>query len=209
MKTQNIYITLVLLLAQGIAIGQTETNTKPKRVLGFNAQAKIEAQPKIDAQAKFEAQVKKEVNDIKNATQELYSNTAKHLRHIVSKEDKITLQLLGVYTLQEKLFLKFEIFNDGNVPYYIDGWNYKTQQKIDGTSVLKPGPEPLYTHNRRENKILANTSVTKVIVFDKFTLNKNESFTVQLLEKMISRTPLIKIASKYINTPSQIVIPIQ
>lgn len=110
---------------------------------------------------------------------------------LLSREDRIMNRgivkyKLGIYLrdlviVDEKIYMEFEVKNTGNIPYYIDFYQYRVKsvkKRIKGESVQEIELKPIIEYLRPEK--FEGTSTTKyVIVMDKFALTENKKLVIE------------------------------
>jgi len=145
----------------------------------------------------------------KEIAKKIYSQKTKRLKNRVTTIEKITLRLIGVYALQDKIYLKLKIYNDGTLPYLIDTWKWSVMNK-GGILLKNPSeytPIPQYECNSKITEVLPSENITKVFVFDQFALDTHQSLYIQLMEKALLRSPIIEVKNKHINNAFSIKEP--
>ncbi len=137
----------------------------------------------------------------KGIAKKIYSTKTKKVKFEMATIEKITLKLIGVYTLKDKTYLKVSIHNNGSIPFIIDAWEYTFRKKggYDPQEAPMQNLNPIYECNANHNRIVPKDKLTKVFVFDTFSLDSYLSFYVQLKEKGQQRSPILEINNKYIN----------
>lgn len=83
-----------------------------------------------------------------------------------------------------KIYMKFEINNKGNIPYKFDFSKYYVKgvkKKIKGESIQIVELNPLYEYNKPK-VIEGKQTIEFVIVFDKFSLTENKKLVIEYWE---------------------------
>lgn len=94
---------------------------------------------------------------------------------------KLRINLRDLIIVDDKMFLRFEMVNNGNIPYVFDYYKYKVvnvKRKIKGESYQLIELFPLYEHNRPK-VIEGKSTIEYVVVIDKFVLTENKKLRIE------------------------------
>lgn len=119
---------------------------------------------------------------------------------------KITLTIKGVYVNAGKLYFFMEINNRSNIKYDVNKLTFLTSAKRKNKKQVEAEEqefEPLYFF-RELNDIPANSKVSFVAVFEKFTLNNDKEMQISLSEKNGERMVQLVINTEIITNAQNI-----
>ena len=115
-------------------------------------------------------------------------------QNLLNQEDKIFNRGVIKYKLNiflkdmiiedDKMYLKFEMVNKGNIPYKIDFYQFKVKnvkKKIKGESFQIIELKPLFEYHR-PTTAEGKTTYEYVIVLDKFVLTENKKLVIEQWE---------------------------
>ena len=113
-------------------------------------------------------------------------DTPEHTTDIAVVGRKLLFYLEEVYIKDDKYYFKISMYNQSNVTYDIQSINFKIQPKtvilkknaIEAQEVL-----PVYVFNDDKITIERKHKLSKVFVFDKFTISDKKKFVVEIWEK--------------------------
>lgn len=180
-------------------------NEKIEEVKPLNEDEKDE---EVKAAVKKDSLLNKQFNKFftdtvkfKGMAKRIYSGRTKRVKGKFARVDKISLELIGIYARKDKIYVKLNLYNGGTLPYHILRWNYHFMKKggFDPQTIPEYTPDMVFEYNENFQSILPKDKLTKVFVFDQFSMEGNQSLYVQLFEKNGQRNPVIEINSKYIN----------
>lgn len=103
----------------------------------------------------------------------------------VSKQ-KIDFLLAAIYIHNDKLYFKLDIDNSGNISYDIDYIRFVIRSKkgtIKQAAVQEKELKALHVFNGDIQKIEGKEHLSKVYVFDKFTIADKKKLVIELWEK--------------------------
>jgi len=114
---------------------------------------------------------------------------------------KLTLQLQGLYIDQDRLYFVMEATNASNIPYDIDyfKWTIRIRSNFRKSASQESELRPLYVYGDPIGRIPpAGGAVTKIFVFNKFTLTTDKKLLVDLGERGGDRNLLLTIGGNVI-----------
>lgn len=97
---------------------------------------------------------------------------------------KVNVYLRDMIIQDDKIYMKFEMVNNGNIPYSIDFYQFKVKnvkKKIKGESFQIVELKPLYEY-QRPVKVEGKSTYRYVIVLDKFVLTENKKLVIEQWE---------------------------
>ena len=105
----------------------------------------------------------------------------------------------GIWVNGNKMYYKITLVNNSNIPYDIDLIRFVTRTKTGGTkkaSVQEDDKQALFIANDETSTIEGKSEVSKVFVFDKFTISGSKKLYVELWEEGRDRTLEFNVRSK-------------
>ena len=123
---------------------------------------------------------------------------------ILTGEDtqNIRLWVDGIFVSgsSDKLFISIKIENKGNIVY---DWGYtgffvraKGNKTMKNEVVQEEEIKPIYTFNEAIEKVEGKEEVSKVFVFNKFTIEQKKVLSIELWESQGDRKILLELSSK-------------
>lgn len=111
---------------------------------------------------------------------------------------KVIYYLESVYVRGDKIYFQVSIENKSNSYYDIDFESFyiksKKNTKIKDAVLQETKLEPIYVYNSSLMRIDGKSKVTKVFVFEKFTISNKKYINVELWEKNGERNIAFKIS---------------
>ncbi len=148
----------------------------------------------------------KDTVPFKAIAKKLYSSNrgdlGPNIRRLSSQNEKIRLSAVGTYVKKDKLYIKLTIYNGGSLPYDIRHWDFMYSN--NGGFNLQTSPKNevkyIYEYNKKYSSILPKKSITKVFVFNDFSISKEHNFYAFMYEKNGERNLKLEFDNKYINS---------
>jgi len=108
----------------------------------------------------------------------------KMFEHLVTRHSQVTLQLLGLYTANDVLFLQFDVQNRSNLSYEMESIRFfiRDKQKARRTASQETELTPLYALEL-PGSIEGKHNQAGVIALGKFSVPDNKYLAIHILEK--------------------------
>jgi len=131
----------------------------------------------------------------------LYADKGNRIKRIKAQHGKVSLSLIGCYARKDKVYLKFQIYNAGTLPFHLDFWDfhYGSRNGHQRQTTSESQVTPIYEYNTRFQSVIPNSAQIKVFVFDQFSINDQKEFYVDVTERNGQRNLALRFSSKYIN----------
>ena len=102
-------------------------------------------------------------------------------------EDKFQGKVGGIYADADHLYFKVSLWNESNIQYNIDLINFKIdaagKKERRLTASFIENLTPVYVHNADIKVITHDQEITKVFVFEKFTIDKKKRLFIEVIEE--------------------------
>jgi len=141
-----------------------------------------------------------------DTTSEYYSTCKQLLRRKTKLlsgliHSRLTFQLQGLYIDQDRLYFVIETTNTSNIPYDIDYFKFTVRIRSSFRKSASQEEElrPVYVYNDPIRRIPpAGGSLTKVFVFNKFTITTDKKLLIELGERNGDRNLLLTLGGNII-----------
>lgn len=135
--------------------------------------------------------IEKENTNIENI---ILTDNGNHFPRQAIRYKTTYMYLKGVYSNENKLYIKLLFENMSNIPYDFEFIGFyiteKKQRKNTTQEQVQMFPENIYN---KINTIRGNNSIEMVFVFDKFTIGKDKILLIDMIEKGGERNLSLKI----------------
>lgn len=130
-------------------------------------------------------------------------NQKRRIQNLSKTEQDITLRVGNIVFDQDELYFVIQIENRSSLAYDLNFLKFSIQTKAKGKrkSMQSLAVKPIYAFNVPE-RILKNQVIPLVYVLPKFSLDSDRRAELELSEKNGGRSPILKIAHRYINDPN-------
>lgn len=147
---------------------------------------------------------KEQISNISNqeVAEKIYGQRGFIKSRNIADYKKIFLMIKGIYSYQDKLYFLMELSNDSNINYQVDKLRFATLPIDKSKKRIQSDEreyEPLFYHNQ-VSEIKGRTSISTVVVFNKFTLNNNKNLEITLTEDKGERTVRLVVPSDWISS---------
>ncbi|GMN11146.1 hypothetical protein MTsPCn9_21490 [Croceitalea sp. MTPC9] len=127
-------------------------------------------------------------------------NKGKIIRYL-SKFDNVFLWLENVYYENDEIYLQFRLENKEHIDYDVNFIKFSIATKYkNSSSNIKKAQKPLFRY-KVPKKVEGNSENYFMVVFDKFTLDRQKVLTVELDEEKGNRNLSLDIDHSVINNP--------
>ena len=143
---------------------------------------------------------KKEVATFETNCSKVF-NSKKNVHDIGLKSPHGSVLLTGLYYADNHLYFKVELTNTSVIPYDVELIKFASKEKI-GVFKRKATEneilEASFIDKPDQNRVEENETLTKVFVFEKFTLAKDKKVVIEFWEKEGDRISVVKLPSNLI-----------
>lgn len=98
---------------------------------------------------------------------------------------RVSLELTGIWINKGRLYFKFHLGNNSNIPYEISSLNVYVGEKakLKKASSMPVLKEPIFVYNESGNISPKTENNVYILVFEKFTIGKDKKLSIEMVEK--------------------------
>jgi conjugative transposon TraN protein len=118
-------------------------------------------------------------------------------------ENNLEIKVSGIYYVDEKIALKLVLTNASGVDFDIDQilFRAKLNKKFSADYIYQERIIPPLSHCNTGFEIKGNSNQVMIFLFDKFMINNNEKFYIDVFEQNGGRSATVNIPRKKLSQP--------